>query len=1770
MSIFNKLFASQGFSEYGYGDSAFSESGGIAGDAMRLAPLAIGVAVGYNRVSSNSSIQNMAMNPGGVSGDAIAKNSARVGDNVRRMKDLMDAQRKKQATDFMESVMREGNLENTIREAGEQRKATFSALLSQLDDTNDLTNLRATLMQAMDSTDTLTNEQIERVRSSIRTIVEAGGDDASRRFSQSVDKFGSIASQIVSPTGTIKGIAPTINPIELGSMSSRAQAYAGRLRSALGGADITFHSLTEHAGERGTSIYAKARTRAGTLTVPLELAKLPVGQSGNLPVDIFRMGNLNTTYTAKQMYIDAPSFQTALTSGKPLNAITASTLAQSKPTSTFMDFTEAFMREVESMSSIRKGSLSSADVRYLHKLGTSYGTLLDRPARPSARSIDPSMTKHLQRGALFESSYAQILNMERIPHKDRDRLVAMAVTDQSGMFSGVSGGKAEIARMEEIGQLQRSTGQIAFTGMGPSGAVQGNAPLNALRQVGRLDPVLQPLTARARQMVGRPERFVNSNHGGDMSRVESTLGKSKSIRMYGQNLGFTAGIGGVNSAVLMDLGAGARLGLGEGMAYWGMQPTVQSHMVKTVMDPESVGRESYALLEDLKARRRAGEGPLTIRGKANLAAFFEKYGSGKHGGAVLGMLDEKVITIPKFSDLSALSIDLKESSISSTGRGTFHFDIMKYRGPESLADKFQVDKVFSQGAKSTTIPLDQRGLSELVRRMSEGEFGQKNLGKILEELGLNSSQLMVNQGDMMKKSVYYLQNQVFTSLGMQETVNMEKVYAGANQAINKSDYMREYDKLGHLGKQRAQSLAVAEFAASSLAEGTKAGITAQKHGLTFAGLMSMQRQGMYGLQTGDVEAAMRKGFGGKVDDTVAAEIIESARKEIALGAYTFAPGTPSSSMRSTMSSMEQRSYQFLHHRLTSTLGMSNDAAADFMTAFMSRKVGVGEELTALKSLSRSVESMGGLRSVLDKDFRSGLTSIRVSDFLEGMGGNEDTARKFLSQHKQGFLLDFGTADTKLQGVAKYFSDQRQIYIPGGDLVDSLKGTKIVRAGQDINIQNEFIRRTTDFAQNLERIQTGAFGTASTELAEAQRRAGATYKEAVGDIFGKTWKSLMSGKIEGSSFIQGAGIKLGTNFTLGFDQANVKRMTQLFAARSGEAVFADSQAFLDAMRGYMGAAKKEMIAGGMGTKDASRRAAGETAKIFESFFLGMEMPAKSGKAAERFEGIGALLSRHPQVGPGHIAPSSIFRSDFGAMDDIFDRFAKTAQGESIVRGMSKQYGRDIKSFLDVAKFKAQGGDVSKLFRSMSEGIDSYVGEGKGRIHFPEMNATVHYTNGGKFSVNLSKAAQMIGDFDQDYYQLQVFSKRRHEVFKREALAKSFAEDAAYAAKTQQFFHESKEGLKKIAALSGGELSGSAFAYNEQMKEFYAKKIGPLNIALDQVRFGMTHAIKSKEDRELAMRGLAIFEAMQELQIKGKKLPIAAEFANLLTAAVNRGVQSGGEDLAMFRNVLKESVFRDSAMFKGGLSIDKIEIPGFEGNVSRHMRRAIEQAEMSNIDDVIGFIGRGMAAAQDLGLDKLATASRTSGTASLTGHRQREIWKSSFWDAKTAQGAMMKGETTGASYYAGLMGDVSDKMSKVGGIFSKRGLGPVALGAMGTLALGMMTGDSGFRSKPMIMPGEISDHRVEAAISQGMLTQRDHSATPPPEVPDRMNVGNRPINMQESYFTKSNPYQIQATARSYEGLDQITSWVNRLGGSSAVRINDTRMPITPNYIDKIMGD
>jgi len=482
--------------------------------------------------------------------------------------------------------------------------------------------------------------------------------------------------------------------------------------------------------------------------------------------------------------------------------------------------------------------------------------------------------------------------------------------------------------------------------------------------------------------------------------------------------------------------------------------------------------------------------------------------------------------------------------------------------------------------------------------------------------------------------------------------------------------------------------------------------------------------------------------------------------------------------------------------------------------------------------------------------------------------------------------------------------------------------------------------------------------------------------------------------------------------------------------------------------------------------------------------------------------------------------------------------------------------------------------------MSNNISSFAGEGGGKIFFPNMQTEVHFTNKKSHTLNLSKAAAMIGDFDGDFYGLQITSAKRG-LLQDDAVRKMMASsELAYGLQSELFMEEGQAGIKRLAQAIDSPLTAKQWAFESLQKEFYGKQIGQLDVALDSLRMGMIHGAKTKEEVALAQQGLAMFQMLEEVaSIKSKKLPKAMPLAEKTTMAINQLIQSGGEDISGLRNIINNIFSGSELLTDKGLSVNwektraavESSVPGKK--MQNAVMEQLKIIENFNLDDLMKFTQKSAEVTRDFGLDRLKTIGRSGALAGMSERQLKNYWQYLIQDGHTLRGAMLAGEE--GSYVkeaASMFRDVERRISGASQKSMNRALGPVSLGVAATLGVGAMLGDRGFAAEPLIMPGEISDHRVNSAIASGSFYDQNKRDQGPGDLPppSQQSLIGRPLDPSSAYFHKQNAWQIRGEATSMSGMMGISNFISSAGGSSSVRINDARRPITPSYIDRLLTD
>jgi hypothetical protein len=1776
----------------------------LVGKAIGLAPMIAGVGIGLNRIMSNQSLSMSNLNTG------IRGANVQVGNNLRRLQETQLLATRKRAEQLRESLTSGGEIKRMLQESVESRKQVIGAAIELLD-SSDATaqSLKGTvkeqLLELMDREVAGAIENEEKIISNImNTILDTGSDDTKRqagRLFQQLDAYSNVLTG--PPKLSLKGLSPNFNAINATDLNDATKSGLNRLRAAIGeGADsrIRLFSLQEATGQ---GVYARVfrseaqarRGLAGTgfISVPLQMADaMQGGTRGPGKIGLFRGGQGTTTYVTGQLYADAAGVaEKTIRANKPLTQAMIAEEISKGSKGVFFGGVEHALRTFEFLA----GKYGAANVKpkHYHSALTDVSTQMSRAER-----IGGVMGAHMQSNLALNNAKVMFTNAQNLTTNEQRTMRAALAAGSRGLL--------DAAGDPMVNLLANETSYFSLS-LGQGGSLSAVSPIG-----GQMDRTLLPVTAREKQILGRKGMFSNAG----LNPIGSTFGKGNVIQQFGQNLEFADGMvsGGMQKAVVLDVNKVSRLGLGEGEAYMGARgrgPLVTNEFTKTVVDPTLFehgghGKVSTELLNELTERQRRGMRLQVGRGQSttiltglnkgktigSVDEFFAAFGGKKGGIGLLGFGENMAeIGVQRWAGMKSVNIGLSEAT-SVAEKQMLHFS-----GSYTVESPFA--KIFSMLFKGTTKNINQN----VMDRLGELKVGGVSATKLLNQANIGQADLMIAEGSMLKKAPVYLANQMIGGASLISGADPRKLRDSINIEIEKGLKSSSFFEAGAQTRQRQFIEEVTRGTARVLARSGKA-IPDELAGMVFAGAWkSMSGIGSQG------ERAFTEIMEGEFGKGRAASIMTASKQGLALGLSTVTPGPQSAEYRRNLASMEPRTYQFLQHRLTNMMGLPTDTVSDFMTSIIARKAGTERELKVVEGLTRMTESIGGNTRLLEHSRYNKLEKVAYDEFAAA-GSDEQSMKTFLRQQRfrggDGFMLDFGPAGSSTRLAAENaFGHGSGIFVAGGDTIDLMKGTSIPGREGNVKLESEYIRRITRFSQDLRLVeQTGKM---SEQSAAKTQVAISGFKNDMAEIWASGFKNLLRGKLRGSAMPIGQSISLGgmtTDMLSGVEvtpegkalledyrsgvkktigsQAvptwtefpeHLERARGAFAHTKGRAAFAETETFLSAMNEFISGEKASIQAISPDAPSPRAAAAKDAGEIFRRFFIGME----NGTAG--FLGSDALAMRHPQLGPGHIAPVSVFRHaaevGFGSDDATFRAFSGTAEGVQALEDLQKNTKKKITSFADIANLDQKGNrrSIGKFFTSMAQNITSYSsGEGGGRLLFPSMQVAVHYgSQGAGRRIDLSIAAGMIGDFDGDLYQLMFPGRNIRKQF-HQMSEDVLKQDLIHRAETRIMVQESKIGLDNLGKLlsTGKELSATRFVYEDAIKERIAKDVGRFDVALDQLRVGIINTTSGPGKIAQHQQALAILTAVEEVGITAKKMTRGLEITRAGEEAVKKLVSTGGRDSELWETFLKQYVYSGSELAQGSMEVRGVDVSGVADAATRKTYGETLSNIRVDLQGPIDVMKGAAVVAKDIGAEGVKTMRQLEGIAMQDTATRQRVYNAAVMEAGSVQGAFMQGDQHSLSKLSSFLHRGSQLVERAGGsLTSTKMLGPLALGAAASLGLGALLGDSGYSPTPLIQPGEFSDARVHASIMSGTATDRH---IPPDSLPvgRESEMMNRPINIGTARVSTDNAYMMRGEIVNRNSLYDIMGVLSRTGTNGSVIINDTRRPITRQHIERVSGE
>jgi hypothetical protein len=664
---------------------------------------------------------------------------------------------------------------------------------------------------------------------------------------------------------------------------------------------------------------------------------------------------------------------------------------------------------------------------------------------------------------------------------------------------------------------------------------------------------------------------------------------------------------------------------------------------------------------------------------------------------------------------------------------------------------------------------------------------------------------------------------------------------------------------------------------------------------------------------------------------------------------------------------------------------------------------------------------------------------------------------------------------------------------------------------------------------------------------------------------------------------------------------------------GQIAFVETQGFLATMNDFMEGAKTEYLADDMNEATGKKfknvkakqryaltKAREDAAKKFESFFLGSHENYAKNKYTESLTGI---ISRHPILSSGHVQASTLLRftpetmqgndvyiknllgsagSDFHATGGVMDRLQQ-AFGDDNIFLDKKNY----LSFEKLSNLAAKGLNKEQrnaltgekgLFTFMAQNIGRFQeGEGAGRIFFPDMEVDVHYGQDKVKRINLSLASAAIGDMDGDLFQLIMPSQRAAKTLNERLMNKAsqevMADEMLYRSSLRLLFDEAGTGVENLAnSLGGASDLPKNFLKDVGMKEIIGKDVGRIDVALDRIRMGMVNMDFSKEQLRSVQTGLSLLTVLEEVgTIKGKKLPIAVELGKYITEAANIAVNEG--DVSKLRNITTNFAYK-------GVDLQELLNPkglDLSGLADKNTRQSIEAAfknaknSLGDLDEVFKMILQGAIFSNKIGADYAKTKGGFSRAA--TNQKESRMNLQGYLAATNENNiARMAGRgQDGVFRETGrVIEQTQQAVQRLRNFTDKRMLGPAIAGIAGALGLAGVLGSSGSNPEPLLMPGEVTDGALGQKIAAGQLFDMRGASTDHSNYIADSTMNERPILTGETRVNRNSGYIINGELPNSSAMHRVQEIMNSIGGTSNFVVNDTRGPISMNFVNKHMGE
>jgi len=1224
-----------------------------------------------------------------------------------------------------------------------------------------------------------------------------------------------------------------------------------------------------------------------------------------------------------------------------------------------------------------------------------------------------------------------------------------------------------------------------------------------------------PITARESQVLGRATmglddfRTLGAGHVG----IGSTAGRVAENMAWGSTV-----TGGSNKYMIVDFkyasahhkgGALWREVQGQGLAFSAHGQTQLKSRVLSVLDPRAHG---YAASQTMNEVMQAGGTRTYTAAQIHEGRYFGQAGN-----------------VPKSIGRDPHMID---TTIRYTGRGTSAGKQMLYYS-EQMRRRIGFAKQFGLTFKGNVEARGKHAIDLMYVQdprllQAEQDLAGANIRGIRYDAVHTSS-------DMFKKGTGIFTHQLYSSARQHGVSNkalktaVDRISGGGRFAAGHHGLVAE----AMFGQLRSRGVSGGAIGMALAGVYYGAGGVNKTTGLRSGQLSTNQLEAMINTSTmsaGDKKnaiSAMRRGLVGFVD--------------------TFQFGESIGDWGTARVGTESRFAKTSFERLRG-MGMSAEGASNVVSNMYMNKVGFGRHFAMAKEMMDMGRGMTGQRNIIDAFTERGAQRLSWKQMPDALQGG--TLSEYLKQQEKGVVLDFSDAPPHMRRAVQQTFGHDTLPLSGKAAFDAAPGTMIKQAGGGtLDISGQYGRLVDGLFSRLSGNKTPGSGDELRKSLKAWQREGI-------DLMSRTITGLSSGKLAGSSSPRVSAINLNT--ALGYTDPAREAMSKLFTGTRATPVMGDTTMFLSELYNQ---------GGGFAHKAHQAR----------KFFTGMERTGPRAEALTRASGLIRMSGRHPVMSSGNVFVTQMFRhvkevGRLGGKDEFFGQFMAAA-GDQLDNDL-----RTLKSFEEVAQLgKAK---QRRFFNVLVRNLEKFTGgQGGGTLTVLRANAQ---TAAGLMDIGLAPQAFMDADGDTAIsVTLSKGDSQRVRKLLQNMTPQQMGQELRYRTAMDQFGGMIKGGMTKYGTDILGISAKDPASYAMAIQRENIKKevnIAMSTGAMDTRLRGAHEAFMEFGGGELPenlMRqrmNRSFLGALEEhVLLKAKHIERHADVAGQVGAGVENLVKNPTEiTRENFRALLKEKVVRGQS---GAIDIGRITTTGQDAaskNMKSFLDRATATGNLSwNVDSFVDDLFDAAVKYKDAG----GTLDFTHGQHTRSALDNPQAYFVHSLAGNSMEYAALR-EAAGSAQPARISNAFETMKSALSKIDRRMTL-PLAVGAgLSMLALGAM-GSPGYAATPISVPGEATDPAVADAIARGNLFQGNDPQVTPESMQQEQGYAmmNSPINRGTTYMQRPGAYSIRGNVQHYAGLAEASNMIGQFTGGNAagsIRINDSRRPITQNYVDRLLGE